>query len=222
MFGVDNEKIVRLAFENQSDIYEGRVYLDYNRNEVFGVSMPPNLQPYPNDTLIEIYTLHAGERGTIDYKCDECPFICGFDDEEERSAYPESREECCLQAYIDNDFEDDYEDNYREVVEERIEDVISNLVDNDLFKINEIRLEIMDTYKYMNELTNNNFVLDWHDELVGGVFDYGLNTKEEDLIQYIIDAVTYWWEYSEDEKLTQLKYLLEDRKYDEALELAKQ
>lgn len=221
MFGVDNEKIVRLAFENQSDIYEGRVYLDYEKDEIFGVSMPPNAQPHPDDHLIEIYTLYAGENNTIDYGCDECPFVCGFDDEEERSAYPETKEECCLQAYIDNDFEDDYEDNYKEVVEERIRDVISDLIDEDLFKINEIRLEILDGYEYINELTNNNFVLDWYDELVDGVFDFGLATKE-DLIQYIIDKVTYWWEYSEDEKLIQLKYLLEDRKYDEALELAKQ
>ena len=34
MYGIDNERLVRLAYENQNELFEGRVYLDYDKDEV--------------------------------------------------------------------------------------------------------------------------------------------------------------------------------------------
>lgn len=216
MFGKDTETIVKLAFENQNEIFEGRVYLDYDTGKLIGVSMTPNTQPHPDDHLIEVYTLHAGERGVIDYHCEDCPYRYGFSDEEERSCYPATREECCLQAYIDNDFEDDYEDNYKEVVEERIRDVIEDIVRKDLDKINEIRLELLEGQNYINAV-NDNFVMRAIDFIVEGVFDYSFSI-DDDLCESEVIHLAEKFEYSEDEKLRSLQGLVEDRKYDEVLE----
>ena len=215
MFGVDNEKIVKMAFENQNELFEGRVYLDYDKDEVFGVSMSPNIQPHPDDHLIEIYCLHSGEKGEINYDCEDCPFKYGFKDEEERNCYPQTKEECCLQAYIDNDFEDDYEDNYKEIVEERIRDVIEDLVDKELNKINEIRLELLEGQDYINAI-NDYFIIETIDNIIEGIIEYGFSL-EDDLLEAEIIHLTEKFEYSEDEKLVSLIELLEDRKFDEVL-----
>lgn len=215
MFGKDTETIVKLAVENQNELFEGRVYLDYDTGKLIGASMTPNTQPHPDDHLIEVYTIHAGERGVIDYHCEDCPYRYGFSDEEERSCYPATREECCLQAYIDNDFEDDYEANYKEVVEERIRDVVEDFVGEELDKINEIRLELLEGQDYINAV-NDDFVMRAIDFIVEGVFDYGFSL-EDDLLESEIIHLTEKFEYSEDEKLRSLTGLLEDRKYDEVL-----
>lgn len=216
MFGKDTETIVKLAFENQNEIFDGRVYLDYDTGKLIGVSMTPSTQPHPDDHLIEVYTLHAGERGVIDYHCEDCPYRYSFSDEEERSCYPATREECCLQAYIDNDFEDDYEDNYKEVVEERIRDVIEDLVREELDKINEIRLELLEGQDYLNAV-NDYFIIETIDNIVEGIIDYGFSL-EDDLLEAEIIHLAEMFEYSEDEKLINLHDLAEDRKYDEILE----
>lgn len=220
MYGIDNERLVRLAFENQNEIFDGRVYLDYDTGKLIGVSMTPNTQPHPNDHLIEVYNLPAGERGTIDYKCDECPFICGFADEEERSAYPESKEECCLQSYIDNDFEDDYEDNYREVVEERIRDVVEDIVSKELDKINEIRLELLEGSDYINAI-NDYFIIETIDNIIEGIISYGFSL-EDDLLEAEIIHLAEEFEYSENEKLRPLQRLVEDKRYEEILSTLKE
>lgn len=220
MFGVDNEKIVRLAFENQSDIYEGRVYLDYDNDEVIGAAMHPNEQTHPDDHLIEIYCLHSGERGEINYDCEDCPFKYGFQDEEERNCYPQTKEECCLQAYIDNDFEDDYEDNYKEIVEERIRDVIEDLVSEELNKINEIRLELLEGQDYINAV-NDYFIIETIDNIIEGIISYGFSL-EDDLLEAEIIHLAENFEYSENEKLRPLHRLVEDRRYEEILSTLKE
>lgn len=219
MFGVDNEKIVRLAFANQNEIFDGRVYLDYDTGKLIGVSMTPNTQPHPDDHLIEVYTLHAGERGVIDYHCEDCPYRYGFSDEEERSCYPETKEECCLQAYIDNDFEDDYEDNYKEIVEERIRDIIEDLVGEELDKINEIRLELLEGQDYINAV-NDYFVIETIDEIVDNVFENGFSVDDDFLGAEVIHLAEIF-EYSEDEKLRNLQGLIEDKRYEEILSILK-
>ena len=216
MFGKDTETIVKLAVENQNELFEGRVYLDYDTGKLIGVSMTPNTQPHPDDHLIEVYNLPAGEKGVIDCHCEDCPFVYGFDNEEERSCYPATREECCLQAYIDNDFEDDYEDNYKEVVEERIRDVVKDIVGEELDNINEIRLELLEGQNYINAV-NDNFVMRAIDFIVEGVFDYGFSIND-DLCESEVIHLAEKFEYSEDEKLRSLQGLVEDRKYDEVLE----
>ena len=215
MFGKDTETIVKLAVENQNELFEGRVYLDYDTGKLIGVSMTPNTQPHPDDHLIEVYNLPAGEKGVINYHCEDCPYMYGFSDEEERSCYPATREECCLQAYS-NDFEDDYEDNYKEVVEERIRDVIEDIVRKDLDKINEIRLELLEGQDYINAV-NDDFVMRAIDCIVEGVFDYGFSI-DDDLCESEVIHLAEKFEYSEDEKLRSLQGLVEDRKYDEVLE----
>ena len=216
MFGKDTETIVKLAFENQNEIFDGRVYLDYDTGKLIGVSMTPNTQPHLDDHLIEVYNLPAGEKGVINYHCEDCPYKYGFSDEEEISCYPATREECCLQAYIDNDFEDDYEDNYKEVVEERIRDVINDIVRDELNKINEIRLELLEGSDYINAV-NDYFVIESIDAIVDNVFDYGLCVDDDFLGAEAIHLAEKF-EYSEDEKLRSLQGLVEDRKYDEVLE----
>ena len=216
MFGKDTETIVKLAVENQNELFEGRVYLDYDTGKLIGVSMTPNTQPHPDDHLIEVYNLPAGEKGVIDCHCEDCPYKYGFSDEEEISCYPKTKEECCLQQYIDNDFEDDYENNYKEVVEERIRDVINDIVRKDLDKINEIRLELLEGSDYINAV-NDYFVIESIDAIVDNVFDYGLCVDDDFLGAEAIHLAEKF-EYSEDEKLRSLQGLVEDRKYDEVLE----
>ena len=215
MYGIDNERLVRLAYENQNELFEGRVYLDYDKDEVFGVSMSPNTQPHPDDHLIEIFKLHSGERGEINYNCEDCPFKYGFNDKEERSAYPESKGECCLQSYIDNDFEDDYEDNYKEIVEERIRDVVVDLVGEEINKINEIRLELLEGQDYINAV-NDGYVMGAIDNIVEGIIDYGFSL-EDDLLGAEIIHLSETFEYSENEKLRHLQRLVEDKRYEEIL-----
>lgn len=219
MYGIDNERLVRLAFENQNELFDGVVFYDYDKNKVIGCSMSQNTIVNKDDCLIEIFRLHSGERGTINYHCEDCPFIYGFDDEEERSCYPETKEECCLQAYIDNDFEDDYEDNYKEIVEERIRDIIEDLVGEELDKINEIRLELLEGQDYINAV-NDYFVIETIDEIVDNVFENGFSVDDDFLGAEVIHLAEIF-EYSEDEKLRNLQGLIEDKRYEEILSILK-
>lgn len=225
IFGKQNSEIVQLAVANQSAIADGVVQYNYKTGELFGASFTTGTLENPNNPFIEVFRLPQGEMGEIDCNCNECPFR----NEDVRyegweKLFPETRKECCMEAYIDNDFEDDFDDNFRESVEEQIRDVLSNHLGDTISKLNEIRIAISDriaSYDYFKVRTDN-----WEqnvlDTYVDSAFEDGFSTNGDPEgyldaevqslanVRFREDEVEFW---------SKVGNLIEDHDFDGALEM---
>lgn len=99
--------------------------------------------------------------------------------------------------------------------EEKIRDMVEDYVEDELDKINKIRLELLDGDDYINA-TNDYWVIETIDDLVDDVIDYGVPI-DDDLLSGVRNDFIEKFEYSEDKKLKNLQGLFEGRKYDEVL-----
>lgn len=144
ILGYTNDEIVEKAVECQSQITDGVAQYNYETGELFSAGFTTGETENPANPVIEIFRLSQGERGEIDCNCDECPYR----DEDAQylgweTVYPETREECCMDAYIDVDFTDEWESNWREIVEEQIRDILKDHLKDTISKLNNIRCELI-------------------------------------------------------------------------------
>lgn len=226
ILGYTNDKIVEKAVEYQSQMTDGVAQYNYETGEIIGAEFTTGETENPANPVIEVFRLSQGERGEIDYNCDECPYR----DEDAQypgweTLYPETREECCVDAYTDVDFQDDWESNWREIVEEQIRDVLKDHLGDTLSKLNEIRIAISDIvapYNYYN-VRQENWEIDVIDIYVDSAIESGFTLDIEPLdyldaeIQHFIGIC----EDSENEYLEKAGCLIRAMKLDEALELLK-
>lgn len=175
IFDTENDKIVRLAVAGQSTMTDGCALWDADNGEMVTGSYTQGTIENPANHLVEVFRLAQGERGEIDCKCDDCPFIKnGEYDEDMIDEYGDCRLDCCINAYVNNDFEDEFEDYFKESVEEQVRDLISEVVSDDLSKLDEIRIAISDIdkpYDYVNVRMNNTYERDVLDNLVDMAID---------------------------------------------------
>ena len=226
ILGNSEEQIVKKAVSCQSEIADGVVQYNYETGELCVASFTTGTVENPAIPVIEVFRLPQGERGEIDYDCNECPFRCEsarYDGWEK--LYPATSEECCMNAYIDNDFDDDFDDNYRESVESQIRDVLSDYIGDTLQKLDEIRIAISDIvapYDYIN-VRQDNWYMNIMDSYVDNAMENGLNITETDAIGYLDAEVQYIgsvrFDENASETLQRVGCLVEDGKLDEALKL---
>lgn len=223
ILGYTNDEIVKKAVECQSQITDGVTQYDYETGKLLSAGFTTGETENPANPVIEVFRLSQGERGEIDCNCDECPYrnedaqYPGWE-----TLYPETREECCIDAYIDVDFRDDWEENWREIVEEQIRDVLKDYLGNTLSKLNEIRIAISDIvapYDYHNVRQE-----DWEmrvlDNLVDNALESGFsfdNCSEFDFLDAEIQHFIGICEDSENEYLEKAGCLIEGMRLNEAL-----
>ena len=236
VFNLENSQIVKLAIENQNTYFDGVVQYDYESGKLFGCSMSTGETENPANPFIEVFRLHQGENVVVFINSEECDG-CDFYDAHHNTMTEDKMKatdrciECCIDAYVENGFEDDFEP-FREGVERQVRDLISNVVSDDLSKLSEIRLEFFRHFapaRYNEELFNNSFESDTIDSLVEGEMDseFRLVTAEEflsgdaDNIANLCDeiALDTCRTDSEKELASKVAELLRDFKYDESLRL---
>lgn len=188
ILGYTNEEIVKKAVEYQSQISDGVAQYNYETGELFGAGFTTGEIENPANPVIEIFRLSQGERGEIDCNCNECPYR----DEDAQypgweTLYPETDEECCIDAYTDIDFHDDWEANWRECVEMQVRDVLKNYLGGTLSKLNDLRCEltyiIKGTGAYQQALQDN-----WEENVLDTYVDCAIDdgfTTEEDPLTYL-------------------------------------
>lgn len=223
ILGYSNTEIVKKAVEYQSEITDGVVQYNYETGELFGAGFTTGETENPANPFIEIFRLPQGERGEIDCNCSECPFR----DEDAQypgweTLYPETHEECCVEAYIDVDFRDDWEENWEEIVEEEIRDVLSDYLGDTLSELNEIRIAISDIvapYDYYN-VRQNNWEMRVLDNLVDMALESGFSFDDCSEFDFLDAEVQHFigiCEESENKYLRKAGYLIEAMRLDEAL-----
>lgn len=178
ILGYTNTEIVKKAVENQSYMTDGVVQYNYVTGKVYGGAFTTGTIENPENPVIEIFRLPQGERGEIDCNCNECPFR--YEDAQYPSwetLYPETREECCVEAYADDGFEEDFENNFKELVEEEIRDIINTHIGDELSKLNKIYLKYYELFenqqRYYQKYFNEDFEMDVIDELVDDALEDG-------------------------------------------------
>lgn len=155
VLGYSNEEIVRKAVESQSSMTDGVVQYDYEDNKLFGAGFTTGTTENPENPFIEVFRLRQGEDGRIDCRCWEsgdCPYwdddigvFGGFD--EDKIVDGRDCEDCCLEAYADDGFEEDWECNFKDGVEEQIRDVLSEHLSDAISKLNDIRIALSDRFE---------------------------------------------------------------------------
>lgn len=223
ILGHEESKILQLATDYQSEMTDGVVQYNYETGEIFGAGFTTGTIENPANPFIEVFRLPQGEMGEIDCGCDDCPFRnedARYPDWEK--LYPESREECCMEAYIDVDFRDDWESNWREIVEEQIRDVFKDYLGDTLSKLNEIRIAISDIvapYDYYN-IRQDNWEMRVLDNLVDDALESGFSfddCSEFDFLDAEVQHFIGTCEESENEYLRKAGCLIEAMRLDEAL-----
>lgn len=228
ILGKEASEIVKKAVEYQSQITDGVVQYDYEDGEIFGAGFTTGTIENPANPFIEIFRLPQGEMGEINMDCSDCP----YDDEayitkmqkENPELYPETSNECCLEAYIDDGFEDDFENNFKESVEHQIYDVLDDFLFDTLDKLNDIRIAVSDItepWNYVN-VRQEKWIVNVLDSYVDTALEYGFTTTECEPIEYIDAEVQYIAQLlrnSENKNLQKAGCLIEDGNLDEALEL---
>lgn len=212
ILGFQEDEIVKLAVENQNENFDGVVQYDYETGELYGCSMSQGETENPNNQVIEVFRLKQGEMGVIEYDCDDCP----YNDEE-------AHRKCCMEAYIDNYFDEDFEDNFKEPLEKQIKEVIENHVDELLDVYARIRFKILDILRpedYYN-LINDDYKMRVIDNFVDMAYESGfsLKTTAED---YLFDEHLHLIQLtddSENEKIQKINRLLNDEKFNEIMEM---
>lgn len=223
ILGKQESEIVSLAVQYQSAMTDGVVQYNYETDKIFGASFTTGTVENPNNPFIEVFRLRQGESGEIRYECGDCPFECGFSDDEERSLYPDSKKECCMDAYIDNDFDDDFEDNFKESLQEQIYDVLDDFLSVVLNKLDEIRIDVSDIIEPWNYLNvrQDNWKMRVIDSYVDSAIEWGFSIDCEPIgyvdaeVQYIAELLRT----SQNETLQKVGSLVEDGDLDGALEL---
>lgn len=156
ILGYEESKILRLATEYQSNMTDGVVQYNYETGKLYGAGFTTGTLENPANPVIEVFRLPQGEMGEIDMKCHEtgeCPFVTGFYDEEHRKLFPTTKIECCIDAYVDDGFEEYFDDYFKEDLESQIRDVLSDHLGKTISKLNDIRIAISDRvapYDYFN------------------------------------------------------------------------
>ena len=236
IFNLDSTEIVKLAVENQSASFDGVVQYNYESGKLFGCSMSTGETENPANPFIEVFRLHKGENVVVFINSEECDG-CDFYDAHHNTMTEDEMKatdrciECCIDAYVENGFEDDFEP-FRDGVERQVRDLISNVVSDDLDKLSNVRLEFFRHFapaRYNEELFNNSFESDVLDSLVESAIDseFKLASAEEflsgdaDNIANLCDeiALDTCRTDSERELASKVAELLRDFKYDEALEV---
>lgn len=236
IFNLENSEIVQLAVENQNTHFDGVVQYDYESGKLFGCSMSTGETENPANPFIEVFRLHQGENVVLFVNHEECDG-CDFYDAHHNTMTEDEMKatdrciECCIDAYVENGFDDDFEP-FREGVERQVRDLISNVVSDDLDKLSNVRLEFFRHFapaRYNEELFNNSFESDILDSLVESAIDseFKLTSAEEflsgdaDNIANLCDeiALDTCRTDSERELASKVAELLRDFKYDEALEV---
>ena len=223
ILGYTNEEIVKKAIEGYSQMTDGVAQYDYQNGKLLSAGFTTGETENPANPVIEVFRLSQGERGKIDYNCDECPYRnedAQYPDWEKY--YPETREECCIDAYIENNFDDDFENNFRESVEEQIRNVLLDYLGDTLSKLNEIRIAISDIvapYNYYNVRQE-----DWEmrvlDNLVDNALELGFSFDDCSKFDFLDAEIQHFigiCEESENEYLEKAGCLIKAIKLDEAL-----
>ena len=236
ILGKENLEIVEKAMRYQSEMTDGVVQYNYETDELFGAGFTTGTVENPANPFIEVYRLPQGESGEIDMKCHEngdCPYwveseddYCGghFDEEMVNELYSGCRINCCMEAYVDDGFEEDFENNFKEGVESQIRDVLSDYLGDTLSKLNEIRIlcsDIVAPYDYFN-VRQDNWEMDSMDMYVDNALEHGLFTTTECTpLEYMDADVQYLAGYreSDNELLQKVGCLVEDGDLDGALKL---
>lgn len=228
ILGFQDEEIVKLAVDHQSEMTDGVVQYDYTTGEIYGASFSTGETENPENKVIEVFRLSQGERGVIDCRCDDCP----FKNEEARydgweKEYPKTIEECCMETYIDNDFTEDFYDNYSEEVERQIREVLEDYLGETLDKLDDLRIEISDIITPHNyfKVRDDAWKMRVMDNYVDLALEDGFTTSASTPIGYLDAEVShictgeYDCESNTDyEKVAGAIALLSDGKLDDALE----
>lgn len=225
IFGKQESEIVSLAVQHQSSMTDGVVQYNYETDKVYGASFTTGTIENPANPVIEVFRLPQGESGEIRYECDDCP----FQNEDARydgweKIYPATREECCIDAYVDNDFSDDFENNFKESVEEQVRDVIDDYIGDVLDKLNRIRIAVSDIcepWKYF-DVRQDDWKMRTLDDYVDQAMENGFTTTSCTPIEWVDGEVQYVAQllrFSENEKLQKAGCLIEDGNLNGALEL---
>lgn len=236
IFNLENSEIVQLAVENQNTHFDGVVQYDYESGKLFGCSMSTGETENPANPFIEVFRLLQGENVVVFINSEECDG-CDFYDAHHNTMTEDEMKatdrciECCIDAYVENGFEDDFE-VFKEGVERQVRDLISDVVFEDLETLSKIRLEYFRHFapaRYNEEVFNNSFESDVIDSLVEGAMDseFKLASAEEflsgdaDHIANLCDenSLDTCRTDSERELASKVAELLRDFKYDEALEV---
>lgn len=231
IFGNEEEKIVKIATEYQSEMTDGVVQYDYKTGELFGAGFTTGTVENPANPFIEVFRLPQGERCQIDCKCYEngdCPFwveseddYCGGHfDEDMTDEFGSDRITCCIEAFAEEIGED-----IRESIEEQVRDVLSEYLDDTLSKLNEIRIGISDRvapYDYI-KVRQEDWEMRVLDSYVDNAIENGLNLDGEPAdyldaeVQHLAsvrfsegDDVEFWGEVG---------CFIEDHDFDGALKL---
>ena len=213
ILGYTNDEIVKLAVENQSTHFDGVVQYNYQNGKLYGCSMSQGESENPLNPVIEVFRLHQGERGSLECNCDNCEITDA-----------DEHEECCMNAYIDYNFDEDFEYYFQESVERQIREVLNEYFGETLDKLEEIHLlcsDIAEPWKYTEHRVNNNYKTDILDVYTDSAIEYGFSTTETTPLGYLDSDVQSLinYEYSDNETLQKVASLLKDEKLDDALEI---
>lgn len=111
ILGHSKREIVRLAHENCVGPFDGVVHYNYETGVLSGCSMSQTTSENPLNTVIEVFRVMEGT--SLDYGCEDCPF--------KRNSI--QHENCCIETYVENDFDADFERNF----EIKLKQEISNI-----------------------------------------------------------------------------------------------
>lgn len=225
ILGKSEEEIIKLAIDNQSEMFDGVVQYNYKSDKLIGASFSTGTIENPANPYIEIFRLNQGK---IEYyDCNDCP----YDDEEfinrmkkESPNLYTSKEECCKDAYFDElleSFYDDFDNYFRDGVEIQIREVLSDHLESSISKLNEIRIELSDRFEPWNyvNVRQENWEMDILDFYVDNAIENGFTTtvSPRDWLDAEIESICLGLE--EDNEYIDFMHTLRDGDFDGALEL---
>lgn len=240
VLGIDNQKIVEKAVEYAGQIVNGHAVYDcmedVEENRLFGCSLMNNetIDPEEDKYNIYLFKVEAGE--DFDMGCYDCNFM---DPDWEDPEY-ETKEDCCMECWMEEAAYNWIDEQYRDSIENQIREIINDIIWEDLDKLNTIRLGIYREFysitQYQQELYNNNYEMEVLDALVDNAYDNGLSIDEpKEFLSGDVDELMNKLDYIRDQSLiydnlseeeNDLAYNIHEALYaydlDKALELLKE